>query len=200
MEVKRGLRGSRGRSRARTGRSAPWRFGSLTFTPQDTGRDFEHAIRADLWADGRGIFTDEGDTGSFSLKRLAKDPPELQSVAPLTGGPGEAITHRGRILAESAPEVFFNGAKAELPVGTETRLTVSVPSQATSGPIVVRTGKGEGTFFQPFTLALNLQSQGSPRTKEFPSIASPSPEPRLAGASVFIGHSGAPSFRAIAAC
>ena len=78
--------------------------------------------------------SDDDDEGSAA-------PPEVASISPNEGPKATLVTingtNFGTTLAEN--EVTFNGKPATITAASATQLTVSVPSAAGSGPIVVKT-------------------------------------------------------------
>jgi hypothetical protein len=63
--------------------------------------------------------------------------------------------------------VAFNGTAASYSVGSDTQITTSVPSGATSGPIAVTTAAGTGTSTSSFTVATQPIVNGNFETGTF---------------------------------
>jgi hypothetical protein len=83
-------------------------------------------------------------------------PPTLASVVPASGHVGDTVTLYGNNLAQGPPAVKFNGVAAIVTGATMTAITTSVPTLATSGPIVV-TVNGQTSNGIPFTVIESSQ-------------------------------------------
>ena len=90
--------------------------------------------------------SDDDDKGSAA-------PPEVSSISPNEGPKATLVTINGTnfstTLAEN--EVTFNGKPANITAASATQLTVSVPSAAGSGPIVVKSNGRQAANGPAFT-------------------------------------------------
>jgi hypothetical protein len=75
--------------------------------------------------------------------------PAVTTVSPASGAPGKKVTIKGTNLS-GASVSFTAGVGATVISDSATRITVDVPSGATSGPITVTTAGGSATG--PFTV------------------------------------------------
>jgi phosphodiester glycosidase/IPT/TIG domain-containing protein len=94
--------------------------------------------------------------------------PTIASVTPASGAPGAGVVIAGANL-EDAREVTFGGAPAEMTSIGADRIVVRVPTDAASGPVVVRTTSGTATFpvfvvSAPVTVAVDPPSSPSVAT------------------------------------
>lgn len=159
-----------------------WDAVILSYTPQGTlrwvttygGVDADDCKR--IGFDGAGVarvtghFTNQMSLGTITLTAAGSTanwyvaqlfdplPPVLTvaSLAPSSGGPGQAVTVLGSGFA-GVIEVLFNGTPASaFTVQSATRLEAIVPAGATVGPISVRTSastSSSNTNFQPTPLS-----------------------------------------------
>jgi PKD repeat protein len=79
-------------------------------------------------------------------------PPALEGFSPSSGATGTLVTVTGTDLA-GALAVHFNGVSAPYSVEGETRLTATVPTGATTGPISVTTPGGIATSGADFIVS-----------------------------------------------
>jgi hypothetical protein len=87
----------------------------------------------------------------FTTGTSSTPPPTISSFAP-TGGPaGSSVTISGSHLT-GATAVSFNGAAASYTVDSDTQISATVPSGATSGPISVTTPGGTASSSTSFTV------------------------------------------------
>jgi hypothetical protein len=92
--------------------------------------------------------------GSFQLPGCSGTVPAAPTVSgfnPTSGSPGTLVTVNGTGFT-GATSVKFNGATASFTPGTDSQLTATVPSGATSGAISVTTSAGTGTSSGSFTV------------------------------------------------
>src|SRR5262245_27166228 len=77
--------------------------------------------------------------------------PVISSFSPLSDTNGAPVTIRGDNLV-NVTKVTFNGFDASFTEFSPTRLFVTVPANASTGPIAVRTTAGETISAEPFTV------------------------------------------------
>ena len=77
--------------------------------------------------------------------------PVISSFTPSSGNTGTSVVLTGTAFT-GATSVAFNGTAATFTVNSATKITTSVPSGATSGPITVTTPGGTGTSASNFTV------------------------------------------------
>lgn len=95
----------------------------------------------------------------FSAKSFGViPPPVITSFAPTLSSPGTVVVLTGTAFTD-ATQIVFNGANApDFTVNSSTQVSVSVPANATSGPITVLTPGGTGNSLTSFfILAPNNQ-------------------------------------------
>jgi Bacterial Ig domain/IPT/TIG domain len=78
--------------------------------------------------------------------------PTITSFSPTSGPPGTTVTVSGTNL-KGARAVAFNGTKASYIVNSSSRITATVPTGATSGPITVTTNAGTASSASVFQTA-----------------------------------------------
>ena len=78
-------------------------------------------------------------------------PPTITNFTPSAGAVGTSVTITGENLA-TASLVAFNGTAATFTVVSDTQITSSVPSGASTGPISVTTFSGTATSATSFTV------------------------------------------------
>jgi hypothetical protein len=110
---------------------------------------------------------------SFTVLRV----PSLNSFSPTTAGVGAAVTLTGSAFT-GASVVAFNGTAAVFTVNSDTQITATVPSGATSGTIAVTTPGGTATSTASFTVAPT------------PVIVSFNPTSGVVGATVTLSGTG----------
>jgi RHS repeat-associated protein len=87
--------------------------------------------------------------------------PVITNVDPSSGSIGTFITITGSEFEPATTQVAFNGAAAVIRTITATTITTTVPTNATTGPLIVSTSRGSAseTFAvkpsQDFTLVIN---------------------------------------------
>lgn len=84
------------------------------------------------------------------MSSMAGAQPYINSVDPISAGPGETVTIAGSGFANSAAQnlVYLGDGRATVTSATENLLTVTVPSNATAGKIVVTNlTNGESNVF-----------------------------------------------------
>ena len=102
--------------------------------------------------------------GAMTLPGSATDPtgyvgfvpggaprPLVNGLVPGTAAPGQTLTVAGSGLAGATAVVFNGTPTASFAVQSATQLTVTVPADATAGPISVRTAAGTGCSAAVFT-------------------------------------------------
>lgn len=92
--------------------------------------------------------------GSFTLPGCGSStatPPSISGFSPGSGPPGTSVTITGSGLS-GASSVTFNGTSAVYNVASNTQITATVPSGATSGPISVTTSAGIATTSTAFSV------------------------------------------------
>lgn len=85
-----------------------------------------------------------------------RDDPEILSIEPLTGPPGTKVTIHGKNFGKR-DKVYFNGDRLEVVKRSETRLVVTIPSDATDGRFSVKTFGFRAESGQKFTVSANAQ-------------------------------------------
>ena len=110
-------------------------------------------------------------TGNLlSISRYASSTLSIINVTPSQGPVGTAVTISGTGFSTSPSQntVTFNGTAASVIAATSTRLQVTVPAGATTGPIAVTAPAGSATSATPFTVTA---SSGTPAITGFtPSV------------------------------
>src|SRR5256886_13045455 len=105
--------------------------------------------------------------------------PTISSFSPASGPVGAGVTISGSHFT-GATAVAFNGAAASFAVNSDTQITATVPSGATTGPISVTTPGGAATRATSFTVTVAPSA---------PMISSFSPASARAEARVTISGS-----------
>jgi hypothetical protein len=123
------------------------------------------------------------DGASFSVT-TALTPVTITSVAPASGLVGSAVTLSGSGFS-GATAVNFNGTAATFTVNSDTQISATVPSGATSGPISVTTPGGTATSATSFTVI------------PAPTLTAFTPSAGSLGDSVFLSGSGFGSATAV---
>jgi len=77
--------------------------------------------------------------------------PSIDSFSPTSGPMGSAVTVNGTNF-DGATSVKFNGVSTTFSVKSSLKITTTVPSGATTGPISVTTGNGTATSRTAFTV------------------------------------------------
>jgi predicted outer membrane repeat protein len=124
---------------------------------------------------GTVSITTPGGTANSSTNFTFIPAPAITSFTPSSGGVGAAVTIAGTGFT-GASLVTFNGTSAGFSVNSDTQITATVPSGATSGSIAVTTSGGTATSASTFTVVANLP----------PSITGFSPGSGGVGTSVTI--------------
>jgi hypothetical protein len=118
-------------------------------------------------------------SGSFTVTTVASAP-TISGFTPTSGPVGTSVTVNGSGFT-GATSVTFNGASASFTVGSNTQLTATVPSGATTGLISVTNPAGTGTSANGFTVTTAPAG---------PAITSISPTSGMVGTSVTITGTG----------
>ena len=116
--------------------------------------------------------------GSFQLPGCSsvQAAPTVSGFSPTSGSPGSTVTITGTGFT-GASSVTFNGSASTYTVNSDTQITATVPSGATSGPISVTTSAGSGTSSSSFTVTATVAK---------PTITSISPTSGRVGTVVAI--------------
>ena len=96
-----------------------------------------------------GVVSPSGSDISSSIFTVTA--PTITSFSPDSGPVNTVVTITGTGLS-GATAVMFNGATASYTVNSPTQITATVPTAATTGPIVVVTPSGTATSSSPFTI------------------------------------------------
>jgi len=107
---------------------------------------------------GKIAVTTPSGTATSSTNFTVK--PKITSFAPTSGTPGISVTINGTSFT-GATAVKFHGTSATFTVNSGTKITATVPSGATTGPIAVTTPSGTATSSSNFTVT------GAPRIGSF---------------------------------
>src|SRR5439155_5462717 len=114
----------------------------------------------------------------FTIGTSGTPPPTVGSFTPSSGPVGTTITISGSGLT-GATGVTFNGAAASYTVDSDSQITATVPSSATSGPIGVTTPGGTATSSAAFSVT----------RPDFSLSATPSSQSIVRGGSAVYGVS-----------
>jgi YD repeat-containing protein len=87
-----------------------------------------------------------------AIRRLGANAFELLSFAPTSGTEGDRVSLYGVGIGVGASAVRFNGVAAQIVEATPTRVIVTVPNGATTGPITLTATRGTATTKTPFTV------------------------------------------------
>lgn len=105
-----------------------------------------------------------------SLRGLP-DPPAISSISPILGKPGSSVIITGTNL-DTTQSVTLAGQSAAFTINTATQLTVTVPTNASSGVFAVTTLGGEATsaaFTVQQTLSVTTAGAGTGTVTSSPS-------------------------------
>jgi hypothetical protein len=96
------------------------------------------------------------DTSNFYVHNLttpsSSNPPTITSFTPTSGSSGTSVVITGKAF-DDASSVQFNGSDASsFTVNSSTKITATVPDQASTGPISVTTPGGTGTSSSTFAV------------------------------------------------
>lgn len=104
---------------------------------------------------GKISVTGPGGTGrsaaSFTVTVNGPPPPSIASFSPSSGPAGTSVSINGAGFT-GATSVAFNGSNASFSVVSDTQITATVPSSASSGPIKVTAPGGSVTSASSFTV------------------------------------------------
>ena len=92
------------------------------------------------------------DLGWFEREAENPPPPSVSSFTPMSGPPGSSVTISGSGFT-GATVVRFNGLSATFSIVSDTQITATVPSAASSGPIRVTGPGGSSTSAASFTVS-----------------------------------------------
>lgn len=114
------------------------------------------------WASGAG---GHGAPGSIGIEIINMTLgswyiPSVTSFSPGNGGVGTSVTITGTKFHD-ATSVKFNGVSASFSVVSDTSITATVPSGATTGPISVGNQNGTGTSASNFVVAQGYARRSS---------------------------------------
>ncbi|RZK26804.1 MAG: hypothetical protein EOO63_14250, partial [Hymenobacter sp.] len=123
-------------------------------------------------------FNAEAAGGAFSIDDVkitgvatATNAPAISGFAPASGPVGTSVTITGAYFTGSST-VAFNGVAAASVAATNTNtLVATVPSGATTGPIVVSTSGGTATSAAPFTVTVPTVTVSSASLTGFAAAA-----------------------------
>jgi hypothetical protein len=127
--------------------------------PQTVQYAYDRAGRVSVVADTRGdlaVYEYDAVGNVLSIRRIAvgdaPGPVVIAVVVPAAGRPGDTVSIFGRGFAAtaSANTVSFGGAVADVLTAAPTRLTVTVPPDAATGPLRVVAPSGAATSPEPF--------------------------------------------------
>lgn len=110
------------------------------------------------------VATPLGSTSTAnSFTVVTESVPQISSFTPTSGGVGTAVTLSGSGFS-GATSVAFNEISATFTVSSDTQISTSVPSGATTGPIRVSTPQGSAFSSGAFTV---LEPSGPPQIDSF---------------------------------
>ncbi len=112
--------------------------------------------------------------------------PSVSGFTPTSSPTGTTVTINGSGLT-GATKVAFNSSNATYTVTSNSQITATVPSGATTGPISVSTPSGTATSTTPFTITSTPTPPPPPST---PSVSGFTPTSSPTGTTVTINGSG----------
>ncbi len=129
------------------------------------------------------VVTSGGTATSATSFTVAPGAPLISSFAPASAAPGAAVTISGSQLG-GASAVTIDGVAAAISSGTATRIVVTVPAAATSGPIRVTTAGGTATSSASLAVAAPA-----------PTVATPAqgPSSAVTGSTAAVAALGGPA-------
>jgi len=93
-------------------------------------------------------------TGGYTYQAPSGSPPVISSFTPTSGPVGTVVTVTGSGFTGATAVLFNTTSAAAYTVGSDTQITATVPTGATTGPIQVTTAGGTGTSgTQTFTVS-----------------------------------------------
>ena len=98
-----------------------------------------------------GLITVTTPTSTLSTNANFKVTPQLLSFSPPSGPVGTVVTITGVSLTQTS-KVTFNGKSASFTVNSDTQVTATVPTGATTGKIVITTPGGSAASASGFTV------------------------------------------------
>lgn len=114
----------------------------------DNGR-----LKAVIAPNGEANIYEYDPAGNITaIRRNASNILELLDFYPRTGTPGTTVTIVGTGFGGGVSSVAFNGTAAQIVSVSSPQLVVTVPAEATTGPITVTTPGGSATTSLPFTI------------------------------------------------
>jgi hypothetical protein len=130
---------------------------SATFTV-DSDTQLTTTVPAGATTGSISVSTPAGGAGSLADFGVGSAPaPAIKSFSPTRGAVGASVGISGTNFT-GATSVTFNGLSAGFTVNTATKITATVPSGATTGPISVATPNGTATTVGNFTVAPRITS------------------------------------------
>ncbi len=95
------------------------------------------------------------DLGWLEREGATSQPPSISGFSPTSGAPGSSVTINGSGFT-GATAVRFNGLSATFSVVSDTQITATVPSGASTGPIRVTGPAGSSTSAASFTVSASV--------------------------------------------
>jgi YD repeat-containing protein len=112
----------------------------------DNGR-----LRAVITPSGEAAIYDYDSAGNITaIRRLGADGFELLTFAPKIGAVGDRVTLYGVNIGVGISSVTFNGVAAQIVESNSSKVVVTVPSGAVTGPITLTGSRGTATTASPF--------------------------------------------------
>jgi hypothetical protein len=99
--------------------------------------------------------TTGGGTGQSGTNFTVIPVPTITGFSPTSGGIGAVVTISGTAFT-GATSVTFNGTSSTFTISSDTQITATVPSGATTGSIAVTTGGGTAQSGTNFTVVAHL--------------------------------------------
>jgi len=96
--------------------------------------------------------------GTFTAMQPIQTPPTVTSFSPPSGGFGTSITITGTNFTGATVVKFHGVAATSFTVVSDTQITTTVPTTATTGPISITNSKGTGTSATNFTVATSIST------------------------------------------
>lgn len=155
--------------------------GTTRYVYDDNGR-----LRAVIAPNGEaGIYEYDAAGNLKNIRRNTANQLEILDFSPRQGVPGTTVKIIGTGFGAGVTRVTFNGTAATSFTTAAPQITVTLPTGATTGPIVVTTAGGTATSAQPFTV---LTSTPTPGTVQG-TVRNASNSAALAGVTISIAGS-----------